>query len=265
MTAYAAPSGRMQRRRAFFRRLRLYIYTGGSLLLLVGLGYLAIASPLFKVGELSIQSSSAVDKDALIASLKAQVAAGSWGWLGADNYLAWSSNLHYSTPHVKEITVEKSFWSRSIIITVQARERYAVWCNPGSTEDSCYWIDHEGIVFEYAPVADGQLVQTIFDTATSTPGAIGEPVLPLDEFSAISKTLDRARHLNLPIHKITVDRLRQELWLDTDAGTRIMLSLRFDPEPAALPAIERFIQKPGLSKLEYLNLTVENRAFVKYR
>ena len=259
----SATTPRLQRRRAFFRRLRLYGYVSLAVLLVVGIGYLIFGSPLFKIGELTVTGAPDINQDELIAQLKTQVAAGDSGWLGADNYLAWPETIEYSAPRVKSVSIEKSFWSRGITVTVTPRKRYTVWC-AGTEETNCYWTDETGTPFEYAPVSDGQLVQTVF-SPTTTSVSLGSPVLPTEDFTVVREILDGIQKLDLTVTRVTINEQSQELRVDTGSGARIIFSLRFDPKPTALPALARFIKKPGLAKLEYVNLTVENRAFVKNR
>ena len=263
MTSSTTP--RLQRRRAFFRRLRLYGYGSGIVLLLVGLGYLVLGSPLFKIGEFTITGAPRLDRDQLTATLKAEIAANSRGWLGPDNYLAWPEALQYTSPLIKDVSVKKSFWSRRVAVAVTPRERYLVWCAGNNGDSGCYWIDDAGFLIEYAPVAEGQLVQTVFDTGEALQGSIGTPVLPPEEFSVVKDIIEGTKKMDLSITRISVDHRLQEIRVNTAQGARVIFSLRFDPKPAALPAVARFIQKPGLSKIDYINLTVENRAFLKQR
>lgn len=262
MTSF--PTSRLQRRRHFFRRLRLYAYVSGSILALVGIAYFFIGSSVFNITELRVIGVEDSEQEKVLHDLRAQVAEHSLGWLGTNHYFAWTESLSYQTPLVANITIEKKFWPRSITITATPRDRFAVWCST-ATDAECFWVDAGGILFAAAPVSEGQIVQTIFDTATSTMSRIGEPVLASSSFAYIKKIMTAAQELNLSIHTMTVNRPLQELWLDTSAGARIRVSLRFDPEPTAIPAIIRFSKNPGFHALEYLNLTVENRAFVKYR
>lgn len=264
--AIRVTTSRLQRRRAFFRRLRIYGYGAGIILLALGIGYLVIISPLFKISSVVVEGGETIDRDALLATLKKQVAASRLGWLGTDNYLAWPSGIDYSTAQVKDVSVKKSIFSRSIVITASARDRYAVWCaNRSASGEPCYWVDPSGIMFARAPVAEGQLVQTIYDDGTATIGAIGDPVLASSSFLFVKKIIAGTKRFELRVHSMTVSRALQELILETATGARVNFSLRFDPEPTALPALARFMEKPGLDKLEYVNLTVENRAFIKTR
>ncbi len=257
----AATNSRFQRRRTFFKRLRLYGYVSGGVLFAVLLVYLFAASPLFKIGALTIVGGESIDQEKLIALLKTEVVSQPLGWLGADNYLAWPTDLEYAAPQIAGLAIDKSFWSRGITITVTPRQRYAVWCNEGS---DCDWIDESGIIFEPAPVAEGQLVQTVFDQG-GTLGAIGDRVLASSSFNIVKKIIEGTKALDLSVTKITINRSAEEVLVDTGAGARIIFSMRFDPEQTALPALVRFIKKPGLSNLSYVNLTVENRAFTKQK
>ncbi len=258
------PTGsRLQRRRQFFKRLRLYAYISGIFLLIISAAYLITRSSFFKLGEIKIVSTEPINESLLLATLRTQVAARPIAaWLGADSYFAWPLDLRYAAPNIATISIEKSFWAKIITITVIPRDRYAVWCGQ---EGSCAWVDTDGILFQPAPVAEGQLVQTIFDTGVHSLGMIGDPVLSSSSFGVVKKTIDGVKRMNIGVSRIAVDGELQELQLTTNTGALIRMSLRFDPSVTALPAIGRFAEKPGFSKIEYLNLTVENRAYVKYR
>ena len=259
-------ASRMQRRRAFFRRLRWYGYFAGVALLLTGLTYLCVYSPMFRITEVKIVGAGQMQTEALLAALKVQVAASPLGWLGNDNYLAWPDELPYRTAQVQNISIQKSFLPRSITIHVTPRTRYAVWCNDiEARQQSCYWVDPNGIIFERAPIAEGQLVQTIYDDASGAFGLIGEPVLAESSFQIVKKVVEGTQALGLAVRRMRITHELQELRVDTEQGARILFSLRFDPEPTALPALARFMKKPGLTRVEYLNLTVENRAYVKHK
>jgi hypothetical protein len=232
-------------------------------LLLVGLIYIFVGSSVFKISAITVVSAEPVDEAKLISILKAQVAARpTAGWLGVDSYFSWPLDLQYTAPNISTITIEKSYWNKTITVTVVPRQRYAVWC---SSETSCAWVDTTGVLFQPAPIAEGQLVQTIFENGTSSVGAIGDFVLSSSSFDVVKKVIDSTKSINLSISRVLVDRELQELHLTTASGALIMLSLRFDPTSTALPAIRRFAEKPGYTNIDYLNLTVENRAYVKYR
>ncbi len=258
-------TSRFQRRRAFLRRLRLYGYGSVAVLFATFLAYLFIASPLFKVGSLSVSAPTEISEEGLLASLKAEVLAQPLGWLGADNYLSWPDTVSYTGSAISSVRIEKSFWSRGITITALPRTRAAVWCDGSIHIDACYWVDDGGLAFQHAPRAEGQLVQTIVDATPQTTVVIEQPVIDKQAFSIIQTILKETARLGVSTTNLNVHRELQEFWVDTEQGARIIFSLRFDPVPTALPALTEFLRKPGLGKLAYINLTVENRAYVKYR
>jgi len=235
-------------------------------LILVGIAYLIIGSPLFKISELKIVNAETIDESVLLSTIKSQIASQPLGgFLGPDNYISWNNDIAYTSPLVTTITIEKSFWDRSVTITVSPRKRYAVWCSGSimETNGNCRWIDEAGIAFEVAPIAEGQLVQTIFDNGSSSNPGIGNSVINTGSFEVVKKILDNIRHLDIRVTEIKLDRQKQELRVITSSNNYILFSIRFDPIPTALPALHRFLANPGLDKLQYINLTVENRAFIK--
>jgi hypothetical protein len=94
---------------------------------------------------------------------------------------------------------------------------------------------------------------------------VGEPVLDSELFANVKKILDGISGLQLRAEMISYDESLEELTIKTDFGTKIVLSVRFDPTKTAIPALRRIMIKPGLSELNSINLTVENRAYLKYR
>jgi len=257
-------SSRLQRRRTFFRRVRLYLYSSAGLLLIIGLLYLIIGSGWFKIAEIKIVGAEPQDERALLVSLKTQVAARNLaGWLGADNYLSWPTDLHYTAPTITDVRIEKAFWPKTVEVTVVPRTRFVVWCK---SDTECYWVDEKGVAFKTSPITEGQLVQTIFDNAaSSSPVMLGDQVIAPNAFDVIRKVIFAVREMNISVISMAIDQDLQELNIYTAAGARVGLSLRFNPNISAIPAMRRFSDKPGFSKIEYLNLTVENRAYVKYR
>lgn len=246
-------------RQKFWRRIRIYSFISGGLLLVILIAYLFIGSPLFKFKTIEVMGIDESYHESIVSSLSFQVIKRKiGGFLGSQSYFAWNSELELSTPQVMSVRIEKDLFDRSLIITVVPRERYVVWC----TSEDCYWVDHTGILFEKAPETEGQLVLMVKDTENLN---LGDTVLKPDQFEAVSKILAAMLSQHIGIRETAINRPLQEIHLTTLTGTKILMSLRFDPSVTAIPAIERFSKNPGLRNLEYLNLTVENRAFVKER
>lgn len=265
-------SARIERKK-FWDRMRIYGYVAGALLLVILIGYVFVGSPIFKISTITINSPSNIDSEAIIKIVKEQVRNHA-GLLGPDSYFSWDENATYTAPNVSLIAVEKKIFSKTITLKVSPRERFIVWCAGADTSDaspdasvgvSCFWADQSGLLFEPAPVTEGQLVLSVYDDAPAALLVLGQPVLEADQFEAVSKIFRSDILKEIGIRSIKLSRSLEQLEAMTNGGTKLLFSVRFDPTLTALPALIKFQTNPGLSKLEYINLTVENRAFVKYR
>ncbi len=256
-----------QSQRKFFRRIRWYAIIGGVILLVLLLALLVVRSPFFKINEMIVVGVPSELQTKIIAELTINILRiPRSAILGPDNYFSWPEKFPYTADEATMISIKKDLFDRKITLTVTPRQRYAVWCQ-GQPEESlnCFWIDQLGVIFESAPIADGQLVRTIYSASPIGRPLTGTPILAQEIFSVIKKTLDGLSSLDIGLEKIEYKQSLQELHLITSGGTLLMISTRFDPSPTVLPSIRRLSSNPGLDKLTYINLTVENRAYVKYR
>jgi hypothetical protein len=260
-------SDRIERKK-FWDRMRLYGYVSSGFILLVALAYIFCVSNIFRITSVTIESPIEVDEKTILDAVHAQVRSQS-GMLGSDSYFSWDTDYDYSAPNVSSIQIEKSWLGKSVKLIVEPRQRFFVWCqqNTSSAYDSarCFWIDQSGLIFEPAPETEGQLVQAIYDDADDQVFTLGGQILDTGEFTVATKIFKSEILKNIGIRAIKVVRSLQEIQLTTTGGVKLLFSLRFNPEATALPALLKFMENPGLSKLEYVNLTVENRAFVKYK
>lgn len=249
------------------KRVKLYTWVSGSCIILATLFYAVFYSPLFTLKEFIVESSRPIQTEQLIETLKLQVASTKWGGVfGPDHYLSWSNDLHYSAPEFSDITIEKKLLSKSITIRTIARDRFVVWCNADvAATIPCLWVDSYGIAHEPALESTGQLIFTVFEKVGGLMISPGSRVLSEESFMHAQNVLRGLSTLRVPVRYISVDRTKDELIVETHAGAQLQFSLRFNPEPAALPALKKIIHSPGLWGLQYVNLTVENRAFYKSR
>jgi hypothetical protein len=250
----------------FFKRLRWYLISGVSVLLGVLALALVVRSPIFKIDDIEVtgvskELVSAIKKDLTINILKIPRSA----LLSPKSYFAWPKDFAYSASAVSALTLEKSIWGKEIVFKATPRERYVIWCqNSKGEQQQCFWVDVLGSAFAIAPFGEGQLVRTIFSKDGGTT-SLGATVTDTKTFSNIKKIIDGTKEFPVAIQKFEYIDSLAELHLVTTAGTIVRFSTRFDPNPTALPALRRLVNKPGLEKLLYANLTVENRAYLKYR
>ncbi len=250
-----------------FRRIKFYLILGLLALLCLGVFYLVAYTELFRITSITFAGENQINKTRLVSSLKSQMAGGFWGGLlGPENYFSWNSDLAYSDLQFSVVKIKKDLASRSIEITAQKRESYLAWCSLAEAKQ-CYWVDSDGFVFSGAPELSGQLILAVSETPadSETPIIIGSSVLPALEFSYLKSAINFFKQEEIKTADITIQRPLSEILASTSAGTEIRLSLRFDPNKSALPALKKLIADNGLNKFVYIDLTAENRALVKFK
>jgi len=252
------------KRRQFARKVRWYIVVPAVLLVLIICCYVVAFSGLFRVTDIAVIGAPEGQEQRILDVLRPQVVAGGLGGLlGSDNYFSWSDDLQYQDIRSNRVSIEKKFWSRDIAVVVHPRERYAVWCLVVTDDEKpgCNWIDASGVAFEPAPTPDGQLVRAVFEMASSTAMVLGVPVMKPDYFEVVKRVVESVASFKLPVTLISVSRELEEIRLQTVVGTKISFSLRFDPTVAALPALKKLMENPGVASMRTIDFTVENRVF----
>lgn len=251
------------KRRQFAKKMKWYIGLSGGGLFLIGVAYLVVFSGLFSVTSFELVGTSAEQKERILDVLRPQVVAGFvGGLLGSENYFSWNNSLRYEDVRSNRVSIEKSLWSRHVRIMIHPRERYGVWClSAADGAVGCYWVDASGILFESAPTPEGQLIIAIFEPATTTAAVLGTPIMKQEHFEVVKRVAESLLVLKLPVSALMINRTLEEVQVQTISGTKVSFSLRFDPTTAALPALKKLIESPGLAGMRTVDFTVENRVF----
>lgn len=255
MEIYSDKKKILKKRRAF--RIKIYLTFLLLALLLLGIFYLAAYSSLFKIKEISIENNKFLTNEEVLMSLKQKVLSTPFGGqAGFENLLAWpSGEVIISNPAVLNVNIEKEWLKRIIKVEVNERERFAIWCN--SQANTCYWIDKQGFVFADAPVTEGSLVFTIFDTSDSNL-FMGSRVEE-DRFAGnLISILENFYKTGFEVKKITFNRELEEIHIETIGGPVFRFSTRFDSSKNI-----DLIKDLDLKNTEYVDLTVENKVFYK--
>jgi len=247
---------RIQKRRRVFR-IKLYFIGFFIALILIGLFYLVVCSSVFQIKDLAIKNNKLLSDSDVLAILKQNIIGTDFGGIaGFKNILAWPSGyLKVSNPAVSDFNIKKQWFKRIITVEVNERERFAIWCTAESK--SCYWIDREGLVFADAPITEGSLVFTVFDSQEGDlfPGAKVEE----DRFVAnLISILENFHETGFEINKIKSDRALKEIRITTSNGPLFIFSTRFDcAKNFAL------IKDLNFKNTEYVDLTVDDKIYYK--
>lgn len=249
----------LRKKRTVFR-IKLYLAGFGIILFLIGVVYLMIYSPIFKVDGIKISGKDRLSDDMVLAILRPMVARGQISnFLGWNNFLVWSSGkIDVSGTALFSVNVKKDWLTRIISIDIKERERFGIWCVTG---DVCYWLDESGIIFEEAPLTEGTLILKVYDK-NNRPLTIGSKVIEDRFVGNLIKILTELKKLDLAIQKIVLDRELQEVRADTYGGPAILFSIRFDPA-VNVNSLKDLGKTVVIEKLNYIDLRIENRIYYK--
>ena len=246
----------------------------------LGIFLFVVRSPVFQAQKITIEGNGVVSQADIMNLLEASIInhgaimggthSGLKAFLGFRNMLIWPDALPSSTlafiPQLAGVTISKDYFLRTITVTVAERQPFAVWClMPAENtqgDEQCFWFDGEGTVFERTLDTQGNAIFVVHDYAQSKL-ALGGKVLPDKFVSNLLSIINVLRTSGLSIQTIALnDLLLQQIDVTTANGPAISFSLRF-PSNDDLAVLKNIMAKPGFSKLQYIDFTVENRAYYK--
>jgi len=131
--------------------------------------------------------------------------------------------------------------------------------------EQCWWFDEkDGIILSEAPLTAGRLIYKISERSGSAL-KIGSKILPSQLFSNLKKIVFELDELDIIAENFGFDRILQEFTVVTREGAELIFSLRFDPTANTLPAVAELLRKTPLTAVRRLDLTVENKIYLKKR
>ncbi|MDE2001144.1 MAG: hypothetical protein KGI60_01090 [Patescibacteria group bacterium] len=242
------------------RRIKIYLWTAGAFLLVVGLMYTVLDSSVFRIRSVTITGENYLtDADVLRILAPREFTSYLSLFLGQNNLLAWGNSRPDTTnTPLAEASVRRDWLRQSVSIAIQERNRFAIWCD---AEDECAWIDRNGIPFQSAPQAEGSLIIAIHDISTGHI-PLNSPVVEQRFVGNLIAIIDNLMTLNIPIENISYDPHLEEITVQSYGWPKILLSIRFDPT-ATISSLASLEQKVDITKLRYIDLRVENRIYYK--
>jgi len=238
----------VRRRSRGGNRLRRILLLFTTLILLVGVIYLIWFSPIFEIKEVEISGED------LIANLDVETIKG-------QNIFFWKidPNIFDGSHRVAEVTVDKEFLKRKVIITLLARQKYTIWCF--NKEDVCYWVDEKGFIFSEAPNLEGSLNLRIIKDSSERKLSLGDQVLEDELFKNLVLAITFMEDLNIEQEEIVIGDLKfKEAVARVKSGPDIYFSLMLDPS-FAQNVVKSLRQSGEWNAINYLDLRVPNRAY----
>jgi len=267
------------------------------LILLIGVFYAVVYSPLFKIKKISLtyddpaKTGERVDENALISNLKDFFASRSRlnKFLGSDSLLIWNGKKldnFGENSEISGLSLKKDYTNRTVEITVKLRQKFGAWClkaqinsdqtqinsdnigvnqSRNQSESKCMWFDKNGFVFAAAPALEGNLINKV-DDFSGRDLNIGDSVLDANLAENLIKIFGVLERSGLKIKSLRLENLSlQEIVFDQPQSSlpKLYFSLREDPEfiLAALDGLKQI----GFSKIDYADFRVENKAYYKVK
>jgi hypothetical protein len=227
-------------------------------------------SPIFAVQSIMVKNGDGVPVDSGGRDLAFMSLYASWQGtvFGHDNILAWPLVMTPEAmrffPGVKDASIEKDFVRRSVTVRVNERRPFAIWCLESSAvSDRCWWWDKEGVIFEKAPKARGNLIPVVHDSS-QTEKRLGDRVLDDETMLANMMTVfDALSAAEIPVKDIHLsDIALRDVRVDTYNGPTMLFNLRF-PASHAAEVLTSLRKEPGLARLFSVDFRVENRVYYK--
>jgi hypothetical protein len=269
---------RQRKQQGYFWGIVLFL---GVYFIALGVFLVIVKLPVFQAQKITIQGASTVSRDAVTNLLEASIIhtndtiTGSHdGWkalLGFKNMLIWPDALSSQTiaiiPQLAGVTIAKDYLFHTVTVTVTERQPFAVWCLMAAQksiggDQQCFWFDRQGIVFEKTLETQGSAAFVVHDYAQHIL-SLNQSILS-DMFAAnMISILDVLRASGVSVQEIALhDFSLQQIDVTTNHGPTLHFSLRFRATNDQI-ALQEILAKPGFNKLQYIDFTVENRAYYK--
>lgn len=262
---------RRRQARWFKFRLKCYGFLALTALVAIGVIYAVKETKFLKVQQFEISGINAEDSRKFLAELTPRIFKNPLArFLGVENYFSWPSQLDFSDSDIASLDIKKDFINRKVTITLKERKRLGIWCQrffpeAGAENSKCLWFDEQdGALLGEASDARGQIVPVIWE-AISNDGDASSVFMSEISFGNFKKIIEGARSLNLILKNAEYKRDLEELRLITREGAELIFSLRFDPLESVFPAFAKLLETNPLVRVNYINMTVENKIYLKNR
>jgi hypothetical protein len=250
-------------------RSRFWFAAGGAFLLgafFIGAIYFILHSPWLAVRDFSAPELPGISGRDILDSLKIEML-GNYvrAMLGPKNILFWKWGDHpeslYRFPALKNLSVEASFWKRSVKVSAEERRLWGVVCNsPGST---CFGVDENGIVFSRVPEVFGFLLLRINDVNNRV-FIPGQPLFSRQAwFSNFKKTVDILNESGFRVIGIkSMNTLSREWEAQILGKPDFYFNLSFVPDnlDSVLKGLDSSI---NLSKASYVDFRIPTRIYYR--
>jgi len=250
------------------KNLKPFLWIITSLLVMLGLIYLALFLPFLKIRKVEANGTEKIPSFEIINSVERYLAGFQLIKIPKSNYFLLSEKklaeyLKNAFPGLKEVLVIKKF-PPNLIISAKDRQKTIVYCG----QVQCFYLDEDGVSFEPAPAIFGGLNSALKDNSgreAKFGDKMIEPAL-INFMLAAQKLINDDSNINLVNFEIdnypTID-----LNAKTSEDWKIMFDINIDPlsQVSALKKILGDKIKDQRGQLEYIDLRIGNRVYYKMK
>lgn len=249
------------------RKFRLLI-VGLFLILLIAALLLVCRTNILRVKNIEVQGNQLIQNESILEIINKELGELSWplSWIFTKNSSILLTlkrggilqKIKNDNPPIETINLKIDYFEGKISIFLVEREKFSLWCQESV---ACWWFDKEGVVFVEGPATEGELIPKIIDYS-GIEITKGKNIIADKEYvENIVLIFDFLEKMEIPARTLELkDLTLAQVTTVSDNFPKIYFSLRYTPFFAS-QAIEEIRGK--LSKIEYIDLTVENRVYYK--
>ncbi len=257
-----------------------------SFLILGGIVYFLFFSQYFQIKEVKISGTKTISEEFLRKGINAELSKKIYFFASQDNLFLFSSGKIKKTflkefPKIRKVSIKRGTPS-FLEIRIEEREMVAIWCNSASESQidstnsppvdsaslpqNCFFIDGDGVIFENAPIIQGNLIFKINDKRNLENIGLGNRMLEagfVKRLFEVKKNLEENLNISFPefaIPDINVFEAKSSL------GWKIISNFSSDLDSAQMQALKKILDemKPEEKEsLEYFDLRIGGRIYYK--
>jgi len=240
-----------EKRRAKRKKATFYIFI---LLIIGGLIYLFIFSPVFRIKKINISGNQKVSSEEIISTLKYKNI-----FLITKNSI--KKQLTKKFPEILDLKLSKNLFKGELHIRLVERETVGILC----AKDKCFYFDKDGIIFGFASDINGGMITLVKDYSDKNYN-LGDKVFDKNLIDNILSIKDElASEIDLGVSSFDIDVYPvEELRVVTNESWYILFNLKNNIKSQLLAlkaALNEKIQ--NRSTLQYIDLRIENRIYYK--
>lgn len=241
-------------------REHIGLYVWFSLTGLCTIAVLAVLTrfPFLYFTRIEVRGDTQVPHAELISQLRAYPLHSFVGrLLGYNNFLLWNGgSVTLDDLNISRTEIARDIVHRALQVTVTDRARSLVWCSDALR---CVWVDADGIAFQYAPFAEGQLITTVSEQALASP-VLGMGMLPSGQFARLRRVFELLQHASLPMSGAAFERDTADLYVTLRSGALFAFNLRVDPEFVAT-ALPELVARKDFANIAHADFRVANKVY----